>query len=156
MATLSPVCTPSLADGGLEVGVGDGAGISGLALPVEGHPVAEAGVDVTVDTIDRHVEGASDEPLGEGTVPLQDLRPRRGPSQSGGLLGPEGQRVGRGVGVDARLGVGPGGQIGGRRKAPRLVQEGREALLLLVTHVPSFLCDAVILVAAGAARTLQR
>ena len=101
MATLSPVLHAQLgqgvgrlADRGQQVAIGDGAGVARLALPVEGHPVAQAGLDVAVDAVDRHVERAADEPLGEGRVaPVQHLRPRRGPREALGLGGPEGQGV---------------------------------------------------------------
>ena len=45
-----------LADRGEQLGVGDGAGVARLALPVEGDPVTEPGRDVAVDAIDGHVE----------------------------------------------------------------------------------------------------
>ena len=65
----------------LEVGVGDGAGVAGLALEVDGDPVAVAGLDVAVDAVVGDVELAADEPLRERRVvpvegALEVLRPR--------------------------------------------------------------------------------
>ncbi len=95
-----------LADHPQEVGVGDGPGVARLALPMEGHPLAQAGGNVAVDAVDGHVEPAADEPLGEGEVPLEHVRPRRVPGELLRLGGPEGQGVRRGLGIDSRLRAG--------------------------------------------------
>ena len=60
---------------GEEVGVGDGAGVAGLALPVVRDPVAVAGVDVAVEAVRRYVEPTADEPLGERELPIEDRVP---------------------------------------------------------------------------------
>jgi hypothetical protein len=52
---------------GEQVGVGDGAGVAGLALPVEGDPVAPARLDVAVEAVVRDVERAADEPRAKGS-----------------------------------------------------------------------------------------
>jgi hypothetical protein len=57
------------------VGVGEGAGVARLALPVDRDLVAAAGLDVAVEAVVRHVERASDEPLRERQFPLADGLP---------------------------------------------------------------------------------
>jgi hypothetical protein len=74
----------------VQVGVGDGAGVAGLALPVKGHLVAPAGGHVAVHRVVAHVELPADEPPGERQVPLQDGVPVLEPvEQLGRLAGPE-------------------------------------------------------------------
>ena len=88
---------------GEQVGVGDGAGVARLALPVERDPVAPAGVDVAVEAVLGDVERAADEPLGEGQVPLEDRVPVLIPvEQVGGLPGPEPLEVLVGLVVEER------------------------------------------------------
>ena len=53
--------------------VGDGARVTRLALPVVGHLVAVAGVDVSVETVLGDVERAADEPAGVGELPLDTV-----------------------------------------------------------------------------------
>ena len=78
-----------------QVGVGDVAGVAGLALEVDRHLVAVAGGDVPVDAVHRHVEPTTDEPLRERRVrPVEDLVPGRRPLQLPGLLRPEREPVG--------------------------------------------------------------
>ena len=91
MATLSPGPHAELgqrvggpAHLGQQVGIGDGPGVARLALPVEGHPVAPAGLDVAVDAVDGHVERAAHEPLGEGQVPLERRSTTVGPTRDRG------------------------------------------------------------------------
>ena len=70
------------ADLALQLGVGDGAGVAGLALEVDGHPVAVAGLDVPVDAVVRRVELAADEPLGERrVVPVEGAGEVGGPGE---------------------------------------------------------------------------
>ncbi len=128
-------CVRRPADIGEEVGVGDGAGVAGLALPVECHPLAEARLDVPVDAVDGDVELAADEPLGEGLVPLEDLRPSLGPREAPGLVLPERERVRVGLGVDAGLRVGGLGQVLRRGEDPGLVQKGRQPLFRALAHL---------------------
>ncbi len=74
----------------VQLGVGDRAGVAGLALPVVGDLVAEPGVEVAVEAVVGDVELPAHEPLGEGQVPDQRLvevpEPRH---QLAGLAGPE-------------------------------------------------------------------
>ena len=66
------------------------AGVARLALPVVGHLVAPAGLDVAVEAVVGHVELAADEPLGEGQVPLADRVATARPGEElAGLAGPE-------------------------------------------------------------------
>ncbi len=74
----------------MEVGVGDGAGVAGLTLPVEGDLVAVAGFHMAVEAVLGHVERSPDEPPGVRQVPLQDGVPLLAPGQQvGRLSGPE-------------------------------------------------------------------
>ena len=99
----------ALTDLVLQFGVGDVAGVAdGFALPVDRDPVAVAGLDVAVHTVVGHVEPAADEPLRDRRLrPVEHLGERGLPGQPIGLLGPEGQAVGlgRGVQVGGRVGV---------------------------------------------------
>ena len=125
-----------LADRGQQVRIGDGPGVAGLALPVEGHPVAQAGVNVAVNTVDRHVEPAPHEPLGKGRIaPVQNVRPVSVPREVLGLGGPEGMGICLGLVINTWLRVGPLGQRCGRREGPCLVQEGRQPLLSNFAHL---------------------
>ena len=87
---------------GEQVGVGDGAGVARLALPVERDLVAAAGLDVAVEAVVRDVELAADEPLGEGQVPLEDRVPVRRPSRA--ARRPGGPRTPRSPGRPRRRG----------------------------------------------------
>ncbi len=95
-------CTPSagqrvgrLADAAVQVGVGDGAGVARLALPVDGHLVAPAGLHVPVQAVVGDVELAADEPLRERRVrPVEHLVPLLAPSSAGGPAAPR-SRAGR-------------------------------------------------------------
>jgi hypothetical protein len=58
-----------------QVGVGDGAGVARLALPVERDLVAPARLDVAVEAVVGDVQLAADEPLGERQLPVEDLCP---------------------------------------------------------------------------------
>ena len=59
---------------GGQLGVGDGPGVTRLALEVVGDPVAEAGLDVPVQAVVRGVERAVGVPRGERRVaPVEDL-----------------------------------------------------------------------------------
>ena len=82
-----------------------GAGVAGLALEVDGHPVAVAGLDVAVQRVVGGVDFAVLEPGGERRVgPVKGLRERLAPGQQlAGLLGPEGGAVGVGGVVFAGL-----------------------------------------------------
>ena len=109
----------------VQVGVGDRAGVAGLALPVVGDLVAVAGLDVAVDGVVTDVELAADEPLGEGQLPVADGVPLLEPVEEvGGLAGPEalvvlvGLVVQEGAGDEARL-----LEVLGRRERPVLAQE---------------------------------
>ena len=112
-----------------QVGVGDGAGVTRLALPVEGDLVALAGLHVAVEAVVGDVQLAVAEPPGEGQVPFQDRREVLRPGQQlSGLPGPEGLVVGVGLVVERAVGhQGVGGERGGRRKGallPEVVLDG--------------------------------
>ena len=84
-----------------QVGVGDGAGVAGLALPPVGHLVAAAGLDVAVEAVVRHVERAAQEPLRERQVPLEHGVEVGEPGDVlAGLARPERQPVRRGLVVE--------------------------------------------------------
>jgi len=59
------------ADVGQQLGVGESPGVPRLALPVEGHLVTPARLDVPVQAVVGDVEGAAVEPPGEGQVPFE-------------------------------------------------------------------------------------
>ena len=83
---------------GEQFGVGHRDRVAGLTLPVERNLVAFAGLDVSVETVVRKVELATDEPFRERQLPLEHrveiLVPRE---QLTGLAGPEGLIVGLGL-----------------------------------------------------------
>ncbi|MDH6225791.1 hypothetical protein M2169_002761 [Streptomyces sp. MJP52] len=98
----------------LEFGVRDGAAVAGLALEVDGHPVAVAGLHVTIHAVVGDVERAVLEPLGERRVrPVERLVRLGVPGQAAGLLGPEAEPVSLGLLIRLRRDVGRGGQLGG-------------------------------------------
>ncbi len=151
MATRSPVRTPELgqrvggpADLAPQVGVGDGAAVAGLALPVDRDLIAVARLDMAVDAVGGHVERAADEPLRERRVPLEDLVPLLGPGQPVGLLRPEALPVLVGAGVPVLGGVGLCGELRARREAAGLggkVGKGRSRVghgrcLVLLVRAP--------------------
>ena len=98
-----------LAHLGQQVGISQRAAVADrFALPVDGHPVAVAGLDVTVHAVVGHVELAADEPLGERRLrPVQHLGERCLPGQPVGLFLPERQPVllGFAVQLGCRVGV---------------------------------------------------
>ena len=96
-----------LGDLPLEVGVGDGPGVAGLADPVVGDLGAEATLDVAVDAVVGDVQLAAVEPLGEREVPVEGRRERLDPIDAFAReAGPERLRVGLGLGVEVGRGVG--------------------------------------------------
>ena len=114
-----------LADRGQQVGVGDGAGVARLTLPMEGDPIAEAGLHMAVDAVDSHVQPARPRTTWRraaanratsvhGVVPLQVL----------GLRRPERLGVGRRLFINARLGIGAGRQRGRWREGAGFMQKG--------------------------------
>ena len=110
-----------LADLVLEFGVGDGAFIAHrFALPVDGDPVAIAGLHMAVDTVVGDVELAADEPLRHRCArPVEHLGEGRLPRQPVCLFGPEGQPVGVGPVVDL------GGRVRRARECLRRRVQGR-------------------------------
>ena len=70
--------------------VRDGPGVSGLALPVVGDPVAQAGRYVPVEAVGADVQLAANEPLGVRQLPGVELVPGLDPVDPLGGLGPEG------------------------------------------------------------------
>ena len=86
---LQPVGQPL--DVAQQIGVGDGALLALLAVPVVGDAIAPAGLDVAVQAVVGDVELAVGEPLVEGRVAVvEHLGERGGPvDERAGLLGPE-------------------------------------------------------------------
>ena len=80
-------------DLGVQVGVGDAAGVARLALPVVGDLAAVTRLDVAVQAVVGDVELAPREPLGEGRVPLQHVVPGLRPAQALRMAGPPGLGV---------------------------------------------------------------
>ena len=82
---------------GEQLRIGQVALLTLLAVPVEGHPVAVAGLNVPVEAVVGHVERAVGEPPVERRVAVvEHLGERGGPVQPlPGLAGPPGLRVGR-------------------------------------------------------------
>jgi hypothetical protein len=126
-----------------QVGVGDRPRVPRLALPMERDPVAEPGGDMAVEAVLRDVQGAADEPPGEGRLPLQRrvevLRPGE---QLPRLPGPERLRVGVGlVPQGAVPDEGPLDEVLGRREPPvldvELVDRGSGHRLPLGSSRPS-------------------
>ena len=118
-----------LADAAVQVGVGDGAGVARLALPVDGDPVAVAGGQMAVEAVVRDVELAPHEPLGERRVgPVQHLVPRLVPVQPVGLALPEAEPVG----ARGRVGVEPDvrlvRELGRRQEGTGLMQQVGQGL----------------------------
>jgi hypothetical protein len=89
---------------------------------VEGDLVTLARGHVAIHAVDRGVQLAPDEPLGERDLPVQHVGPRLGPLERPGLLLPPGSGIGIGLLIDARLGVGLGDELFGRFETATLVQ----------------------------------
>ena len=132
-------CVGGLADQVLQLGVGDGAGVTdGLADEVDGDLVAAAGLDVAVHAVVGGVELAADVPLRERRVgPVEDLGEGLGPGQALRLLGPEALAVLRGgvVGVGGEVGVLR--EVRGRLEAAVLLEQVRQGLVVLLAHCVS-------------------
>ena len=105
-----------------QLGVGDGAGVARLALPVERDLVTPAGLDVAVEAVVRGVQRAAPEPAGEGQVPLEDRVEVGVPRQQlAGLAGPERLVVVGGLVVERSVrDQGLLGEVGGRGEDPVL------------------------------------
>src|SRR4051812_25228754 len=61
--------------------IGQGAPLSRFAFPDDGSLISARRLEMTIEAILRHVEFASDEPLGEGRFPFDHLLPWRAPAQ---------------------------------------------------------------------------
>src|SRR5438093_12819410 len=68
-----------------------------LAFPVDRGLVPPRPADVPFEAVRGDVESAADEPLREGRLPIEDLRPGGDPLEGRGHPGPEGLGVLRGV-----------------------------------------------------------
>jgi hypothetical protein len=68
--------------------------------------VTLAGLDVVVDAVVRGVQRAVLEPLGEGQLTFEALRPRRPSRQTVRLRAPPGDRISLGVSINRRFRVG--------------------------------------------------
>ena len=103
----------------LELAVGDGAAVAGLALEVQGHLVPAAGGHVAVGAVHGGVELAAVEPADLGPAPgggvhrREGVRgvPRLGPFQAAGGVLPERDAFGLGPGFLG--GLGAGGSVNG-------------------------------------------
>jgi hypothetical protein len=120
-----------------QVGVGELAPVAvRLALPVEGDAVAVAGLDVAVEAVVGDVELAAEVPLRVREVPLVELRERLEPRHAlAAFTLPERLEA---VVVDRGLRVCLRGELGGRRVAPLLEEEGVDGLVRLGCHVCIF------------------
>src|SRR3954447_17001583 len=124
-----------LADELLQVGVRDRAGVAlAVTHPVVRHLVAEAGVDMAVEAVDRRVELPADEPLGERRLPLQRCVPLLRPLQPFGLLLPEGDPIACSLVVEIRLRIRVPGQILRWLEPTVLVQQRIECRLVRCHH----------------------
>ncbi len=107
--------------------VGDPPRVAGLALPEEGHLVAVAGGDVSVEAALGDVERAAHEPLRERQFPIEDRVPLLAPVERERLFRPEALPIVLGLVVDR--GAGDEGVLGEslrRGKRPPFLQEGFE------------------------------
>ncbi len=77
----------------VEVPVGEGPLVPGLALPDYGRLVPGVRRNMAVKAVVARVEPPPDEPLGKGRVPLEDPVPLLEPVELSRLLGPEGLPV---------------------------------------------------------------
>ena len=112
-------------DLGGQLRVGEADGVAVLALPVDGDPVADAGLHVPVEAVVGDVELAVGEPLREGCVaPVEHLGEGLVPVHVlPGAVGPEGEAVGLGIRVEARAGHRVGREIGARWKVAVLMEQ---------------------------------
>ena len=89
-----------------QVVVGNGAAVTWLADPVEGHLLAATSGNVAINAVLRNVELTVIEPLRKWGLPLQRFREWLSPGEEFAcLLGPEGNRVGAGtlIEIGARI-----------------------------------------------------
>jgi hypothetical protein len=94
----------------VEAGVGQRAGVAGLAFPVDRDLVLAMGGEVAVEALIGGVEPPADEPACERGLPVENLVPALEPVEAAGLLGPEGFGVFHGAAV--RLVVAGGRRLG--------------------------------------------
>ena len=115
----------------VEVPVGEGAPVAGLALPDERGLVAPGGADVPVDAVHAGVDLPAEEPLDGGRGPLADGVPRAAPLELARELRPEPLVVAVGLLVDAGVvGVGLRRELGGRLEYPVFLQQRVESVSL--------------------------
>ena len=136
MATRSPLSRPSDLRRigkpphlGVEVGIGQGPGVTGFAHPVVGDLVAML-IEMPIEAVVGEVELAVGEPLVEGSIGV--IETYRGLLEPGdtaqGLLGPIGDRVGSCLFVDSRFGVGLGRELRRRGEAAILAEQVLDGL----------------------------
>ena len=107
-----------------QLGVGEAAGVAGLALPVQGHAIAVAREHVPVEAVVGHIELAVGEPPRERRVgPVERLGEGPVPVQFAGAVGPEPEAVGARLIVEFGLRDGGRRELGARREAAVFVQE---------------------------------
>src|SRR3954451_17626298 len=110
----------------VQIGIRDRAAVAlTVAHPVVRHLVADAGVNMAVEAVDRRVELPADEPLGERRLPLQRRVPPLRPLQPVGLLLPEGDPVTRRLVVELWL----------RIRVPRQVLRWLEPTVLVQQRI---------------------
>ena len=115
----------------VEVPVGEGAAVAGLALPDEGRLVAPGGADVPVDAVHAGVDLPAEEPLDGGRRPLAHGVPRAAPLELARELRPEPLVVAVGLLVDAGVvGVGLRRELGRRLEYPVFLQQRVESVSL--------------------------
>ena len=107
-----------------EVGVGDGARVTGFAFPVDGDLVASTGLHVTIEAVVRDVEPSTHEPLGIRQVPFADRAPLGVPVEKvGGLTRPEPFVVAGRLVVEVRSGDQTSGLEVGRRRELAVLEQ---------------------------------
>ena len=80
-------------DFAVQLSVGEGATVSGLAFPDQCFSVCALGGYMSIDAVRGDVELAVDKPLGAWRLPLQHFFPRLDPVEMTRLLGPERFRI---------------------------------------------------------------
>ncbi|BEK84537.1 hypothetical protein NSK11_contig00092-0024 [Nocardia seriolae] len=112
-------------DLGQQFGIGDGAGIARLALPMDGDLLAAPVQHVPVHTVVGDIQLAVREPLGEGRVtPVQDLGEGLMPVQPLRLFGPEPIAIGGGSVVERGIAIGCGRELSAGRIHVQVVGRG--------------------------------
>ena len=108
----------------LQIAIRQVAAIARFAFEPNGHLIAVAVLDMPVDAVIGHIELATHEPTREGGIrPVQHLREVGLPRQCSGLVSPEGEPIGRGLGEQRRLGYCGRRELGRRRERAGLMHQ---------------------------------